>query len=385
MYRCIVSGISTESAIIQTLETYGVFISSCTVSRILTDDKEAYHQEKKDIVAEGIVSCLPKQMDDTGARVSGKNQYAHILCNGLFTAYFTRPHKDRLTLLEILSQGTLTFKANKLAYALMEKMKLPAKFMKLLKVRLREKTLNRKKMDALLTKLFPDPEKHIKNRKIVLEACAIAAYQALPHAIQILLTDEAPQYNEITELLGSCWIHEGRHYKKLTPSLAANQKKVTAFLTRFWDYYRQLLMYKESPSPQKAEKLSEKFDKLFTPTTGYDALDKRIELTCSRKESLLLVLKHPELPLHNNASELGARGQARKRDISLHTMNKKGTEAKDTLMTIAETAKKHGVNIYHYFYDRITQKQEMPSLASLIKLASSSAKGSLHPPVPQAA
>ena len=39
----------TESAIVQTLETYGVFISSCTVSRILTDDKEAYHQEKKDL------------------------------------------------------------------------------------------------------------------------------------------------------------------------------------------------------------------------------------------------------------------------------------------------------------------------------------------------
>ena len=50
-------------------------------------------------------------------------------------------------------------------------------------------------------------------------------------------------------------------------------------------------------------------------------------------------------------------------------MSSKGTEAKDTFMTIVETAKKHGVNVYHYLYDRITQKYEMPSLANLIKLA----------------
>lgn len=92
-------------------------------------------------------------------------------------------------------------------------------------------------------------------------------------------------------------------------------------------------------------------------------------MTKSRKESLLLVLHYPELPLHNNASELGARGQARKRDISLHTVNEKGTEAKDTFMTIIETAKKHSVNVYHYLYDRIIQKYDMPSLSSLIKQA----------------
>ncbi len=52
-------------------------------------------------------------------------------------------------------------------------------------------------------------------------------------------------------------------------------------------------------------------------------------------------------------------------------MSDKGTEAKDTFMTIAETAKKLGVNIYHYLYDRITQKYAMPSLADLIRGATS--------------
>jgi uncharacterized NAD-dependent epimerase/dehydratase family protein len=51
-------------------------------------------------------------------------------------------------------------------------------------------------------------------------------------------------------------------------------------------------------------------------------------------------------------------------------MSQKGVEAKDTFMTIVETAKKHGVNVYAYFHNHITKKYEMPSLATLIKQAS---------------
>ena len=357
----------TESAIVNTLQTHGIFISACTVSRMLTDHKEAYHQEKQEIVKEGMGSQSPKQMDDTGARVKGKNHYAHILCNSGFTAYFTRPHKDRLTLLEILTMGPLTFKMNDMAYSLMSQFKLPVKFLKALKEQPIEGTLSREKMEVLLENLFPNPNKHTKSRKIILEASAIASYQALPHALQMILTDEAPQFNEITERIASCWIHEGRHYKKLTPHFTLHKIYLEDFLKRFWTYYHDLLKYKESPSPRKAKKLDQKFDTLFTEKTGYNELDKRIALTKSRKNSLLLILQYPELPLHNNASELGARAQARKRDISLHTMSSKGTEAKDTLMTIVETAKKHGVNVYRYFHDRTTQKYDMPSLAKLIK------------------
>ena len=358
----------TESAIVNTLKTYGTFISACTVSRFLTDNKDEYHQEKQDIVREGLTSVQHKQMDDTGARVKGKNHFAHILCSGSFTAYFTRSNKDRLTLLEILTMGPLTFKFNEVAYFLMERMRLPLKWLKLLKENQNVGAVfDREKLDLLLKNLFPDPKKHVKYRKIVLEASAIAAYQELPHALATLLTDDAPQFQEIAEDLGLCWIHEGRHYKKLTPCFILHQIQLKAYLKKFWLYYNKLLKYKESPSQQKAKRLSQKFDILFSEKTGYDDLDKRIEMTKAKKESLLLVLQYPDLPLHNNASELGARGQARKRDISLHTMSQKGTEAKDTFMTIAETAKKHSVNIYHYLYDRITRKYEMPSLASLIK------------------
>lgn len=100
---------------------------------------------------------------------------------------------------------------------------------------------------------------------------------------------------------------------------------------------------------------------------GYDLLDERIDKTRLKKESLLWVLRYPELPLHNNCSELGARAQARYRDISFHTMSQQGAEMKDALMTIVQTAKKLSVNTYEYLYDRITKLYRLPPLARLIQ------------------
>lgn len=200
-----------------------------------------------------------------------------------------------------------------------------------------------------------------------MEASAIIAYQRSTHAIEILLTDDAPQLKQITELLALCWIHDGRHYKKLNPIVDQHRRLLDEFLTRYWDYYHRLIAYKAHPTIEYAQTLNMAFDELFSTQTGYEQLDERIRKSKQKKESLLLVLQYPSLPLHNNASELGARVQARYRDISFHTMSEKGTEAKDTFMTIVETAKKLMVNTHHYFYDRISKNYEMPSLASLIE------------------
>ena len=104
----------------------------------------------------------------------------------------------------------------------------------------------------------------------------------------------------------------------------------------------------------------------FQRQLGYDALDQRIALTKDKKEALLLALKFPFLPLHNNDAENGAQHQARLRDIHLQTKNIKGTEVKDTFATIVKTARKLKVNVMDYLHDRVTKKFAMPSLASLI-------------------
>ena len=116
-----------------------------------------------------------------------------------------------------------------------------------------------------------------------------------------------------------------------------------------------------------ASALSLEFDALFSTHTGYADLDNRIAKTLAKKESLLLVLIFPFLPIENNAAELGARVQARIRDINLHTISENGTKSKDSFATIFETARKLGVNAFHYVHDRVSKTFAMQSLADLIR------------------
>lgn len=356
----------TEPAIERFLKTFGIHISHGKISSMLTEGHDIFHQEKEDIVDAGLHASPYQQMDDTGCRVNGKNHYTHVLCNDFFTAYFTCPRKDRLTLLDLLCRGQLKFMLDQKALELMIEFGLATKWHDPIKSILRTNALSREDMDELLKTLFPNPKKHGTNRRIVLEAAALAYYQQSKHFIRYLITDDAPQFNLLALHHALCWIHEGRHYKKLNPFADLNRKTLDAFLEQFWDYYQALLKYKAAPSQEMAQQLSMQFDVLFATTTGYDALDQRIAMTQTKKAALLLVLEYPFLPLHNNGSELGTRMQARIRDINFQTVSLNGTKCKDTFCTLVQTARKMGVNFYQYIYDRITRKFEMLSLADMI-------------------
>jgi hypothetical protein len=202
----------------------------------------------------------------------------------------------------------------------------------------------------------------------LLEAGGISSYHnetGYP-VVEVLVCDDAPQFKLITEKLGLCWIHDGRHYKKLSPVVPHNEKALEDFRKTYWDYYKKLLKFKEVPSKELACELSSEFDKIFSTVTGYKNLDERIKLTRGKKEELLMVLKYPEIPLHNNEAELGARTQVRKRDVSLQTKSDEGTKANDTFLTIIQTAKKLFVNVYDYIFDRVSKKNKLPSLSEII-------------------
>ncbi len=82
-----------------------------------------------------------------------------------------------------------------------------------------------------------------QHRSRIYEAAAIAFYhqQSNIPIIKTLLCDDAPQFKSITSDLALCWVHEGRHYKKLSPLVPCHQKLLDDFLERFWNYYRKLL------------------------------------------------------------------------------------------------------------------------------------------------
>ena len=358
----------SEPKVAELLRSVGVQISDGQVSNLLIKDQTAFHGEKEALYQAGLASSPWQHLDDTSTRVNGQNGYCHIVCNPLYTAYFTTAAKDRLTIIDVLTNHRpRRFLVNAEALSFMEVCGLSA-----LRRQQREQLpsgtiMEEATMQALL-------EEHLlgvgpQQRKWILDAMAVAAYHAdveFP-VVRLLVCDDAPQCTLVTEELALCWVHEGRHYKKLMPAIPYHQALLEAFVQRFWTYYDQLLAYQEQPTPEEATRLVGEFETLFATVTGYRALDERITKTRVKKSCLLMVLVHPEIPLHNNPAELGARARVRKRDVSFGPRTCEGAKAWDTFMTLAETATKLGVSFYHYIHDRVSGIYQIPALANIIE------------------
>ena len=148
--------------------------------------------------------------------------------------------------------------------------------------------------------------------------------------------------------------------------MASHLRALQAYRTDYWELYRALLAYRLSPSDQERARLSGAFDRLVQRETGYDALDERIRKTADKRAQLLAVLELPDVPLHNNDMELAARRRVRKRDVSFGPQSRAGARAWDTFQTIAATAAKLGVGLFHYLRDRLVCPETTPSLAERI-------------------
>jgi len=361
-------GQMSEPKIADLFRSVGVHISDGYLSNLLIKDQGAFHAEKAAVYQAGLASSPWQHVDDTSTRVNGQNSYCHIVCNPLYTAYCTTESKDRLTILDVLTNHRpRRFLVNAEAVGFLEACGLSA-IRRQQVAQLPGETL----LDAMALQSLLDihlPGLGPQQRKWIMDATAVAAYHAeLEYpVVRLLVCDDAPQFTLVTDELALCWVHEGRHYKKLVPYVSHHRALLEDFVQRFWMYYAQLLAYQTLPTPAEAARLTGEFATLFATVTGYAALDERIAKTRTKQGCLLMVLTHPEIPLHNNPAELGARARVRKRDVSFGPRTREGATAWDTFMTLAGTATKLGVSFYHYIHDRVSGAFQMPSLANLIQ------------------
>jgi cell division protein FtsB len=349
-------------------QSVGLPVSLSTLEGWLVNGQETFHAEKDAVYEAGLRSSLWQHLDDTVTRIEGQNHCCHILCNPLYTAYRTLPHKDRLSIIDVLRNGRArTFLLNPETLSYLERLGLAARHRDRLwrtlppGTLLDEATVNQM-LDEHLPELGPQQRKH------VLDALAVAAYHAQTEwpVIRLLIVDDAPQFRWVTEELALCWVHEGRHYKKLMPFVPYHRMLLDDFLGDFWNFYHDLLAYREHPTPEERAHLNADFDALFSTVTGYAALDERIAKTLTKKMALLRVLDHPAIPLHNNPAELGARARVRKQLVSFGPRSPAGIRAWDTFMTLAATTTKLGLSFYAYVLDRVSQSNQIPPLADLI-------------------
>jgi Transposase IS66 family len=357
----------TEPKIAAFLRHLGVVISHGMISNLLIHDQDQFHAEKDAVYEAGLRSGPWQHIDDTATRVDGQNQHCQVVDNPLHTTYRTTEAKDRLTIIDVLRNGhPRTFRLNAEALGYLEQAGVSGVTRQKLLALPQDQDLDEATIQQLLDSQLPGLG--AQQRKWVLDATAVAAYHLQTDwpIVRLLICDGAGQFTWVTEDLALCWVHEGRHYKKLVPFLPLHRRLLDDFLEVFWQLYDDLLAYRQNPTPAERVRLEATFDSLFATRTGYVALDERIALTRAKKAQLLRVLDHPEIPLHNNAAELGARQRVRKRDISFGPRSAAGVKAWDTFMSLVATTRKLGVDFYQYVHDRISETNQIPPLADLI-------------------
>ena len=182
-----------------------------------------------------------------------------------------------------------------------------------------------------------------------------------------VISDDAKQFMDLSQYPALCWLHEIRHYIKMDPYLHHNKSILNDFLTKLWRFYNLLVRYKCQPNNNKITYILRRFNSLFSTKTGYIELDERIALTKKKKERLLLILKYPFIPLHNNTAEIAVREGVIKRKISYGTRSENGRIAWENMLSIMDTCRKVKVSFFKYLQDIFSNNYSMPRLSYLIE------------------
>jgi hypothetical protein len=357
----------SQPALLTFLRDVGLRIGTGTLARMLLDPDGRWADEADAIHRTGLATGSWVATDQTGTRVEGKNEVCHVVGNAWFTRYHTRPGGTRQDVLAVLWGQALRYRLNDESLAWLQASSLPNPLVRRLTQALPRDT------DMTAAEL----QQHLRTAGITLnrqqvqpvrDALAVAAYHAQTQVPVLgwLLSDDAPVYDHLTATHALCWVHDWRQYAKLSPRVPHHQAALAAYGKRYWTFYRALLAYQQAPTPEEQARWEDAFDALVEDETGYAALDDRISKTADKRAQLLAVLKHPDIPLHNNAMELAARRRVRKRDVSFGPQSRDGARAWDTFQTLAATAAKLGVGFFHYLRDRIVTPETTPTLAERV-------------------
>ena len=375
---------TSEPRILELLHTVGVKISAGQLSEMV-QAPAVLAQEKKEAFATMLECCPWQHTDDTSTRVNGVGWYCHVVTCPLGAFYSTHPSKSRLTVIKVLrDEQESHFRLNDLSVDYMRTLGMSESILDNLRHLVSPTSYEETSFLRMLSSQVPWLNKSSHSK--VLDACALSDYhgQSQITVVQCLLTDGAPQFVGITKEHGLCWIHDGRLYKKLMPRVEQFRKELDEYLDGYWAFYDELNEYRKNPCPAHAAELVVKFETLVHQPADYEALGERQAATDAAQEGLLLALRHPELPLHNNPAELLARCRVRKRDVSFGPRTLQGAASWDTMQSVVSTLRMYAINIHDFIYDRLCGQGLFPPLSELFRQKASTLNlgESWRPPLP---
>nr|MDT0253524.1 transposase [Endozoicomonas sp.] len=352
----------TEPMLLESLWDMGASISSGQLSNLLTKNHDAFHAEKDELLAEGLLHCDYLQTDDTGARHQGQNGYCTVIGNSLFTWFGSTQSKSRENFLTLLHRPWKIFVLNGHAMSYLVDHDFPVKWQKKFKGCLGVHFFNRKAWDGFLNDCgMEGPDLRRRASEAMLYGSLVA--HGVPSDLP-LHSDGAGQFDVFTR--SGCWLHAARPLDRVIPVNSEQVEEQHQLLCRFWQLYRELKDFKEKPEAHKADAIRKGFSELVQTRAECSELRGALGKLAVKETELLEVLDDPNLPLHNNLSESQIREYVKRRKISGGTRSEAGRQSRDTFASLKKTCRLHGISFWEYLKDRLNGIGLIPRLSSLI-------------------
>jgi hypothetical protein len=352
----------TQPLLLQQLHDFGIVISPGQLSRILTEGKEVFHQEKAEVLTAGLAVSSYIGTDDTPARHQGHNGFCTVIGNDLFAYFESTDHKSRLNFLQVLHGGQPSYAINETTLAYWKRQELAAALVAKLSQG-PQQFADEPAWQAWLAELAITTERPVR---IATEGALLGGLVARGLSPNlVVLSDGAPQF--VVLVHAACWIHAERPLARMVPYNEEHRLVIENCREQIWELYKELKSYREQPDAAQKPILEARFEALCEQRTGYPSINNVLKEMRDHKADLLRVLERPEVPLHNNAEESDIREYVKKRKISGGTRSDEGRRCRDTFISLKKTCRKLGVCFWEYVQDRVRGLAKIPRLADLIR------------------
>ena len=354
----------TQPLLLDWLHSHGCPISEGKLNDLLTQGHEKFHQERDDILVTGITCSPVLLVDDTGARHDGKNGFCTVIGNDTFTVFTSTPSKSRINFLTLLQGKRRSHVLNPVAIGYMKQVKMIDKWINTLSAYGETHFLDKAAWEPFLDdhQLFAKEQRR-KATEAVLKAGLID--NGFPETM-IIHSDGARQFDTAFDH-SLCWFHASRPMAKLIPANKQERDARDWIEKQYWNLYDDIEAYCQAPTAERKAEIERDFNHWVRTQVDYAELRYVLGQLYRAREELLLVLKYPWLPLHNNLSERQIREYVKRRKISGGTRSVLGQRCRDTFASLKKTCRLHGVSFSRFLKDRITGSGIIPKLSDLIR------------------
>lgn len=353
----------TQPLLLEQLRELGIDISVGQINRILTENHDAFHDEKAALLQAGLAVSSYVGVDDTGARHDGKNGYCTAIGNDLFAAFVSTESKSRINFLEVLRGTSTGYALNEMAFSYWKEQKLPLEKIASL-VAGPHQFADEAAWQARLAALGITAKWQVR---LATEGALLG--QLIEQGVSpelVILSDGAGQFDVLVH--ASCWVHVERPLARQVPYHEAHRVAIEAVRHQIWELYQDLKKYREQPDPSSKARLETRFNALVEQKTDYPtSIDNVLKEMRTHRADLLRVLERPEVPLHNNGTESIIRGYVKTRKISGSTRSEAGRRCRDTFASLKKTCRKLGIGFWTYLEDRVRGWGKIDPLAVVIR------------------